>query len=363
MSRFKTVKTQFVNLSTNVVQKGGLLSDELSTLITALSYPNDWKYRPMHFAKQLGLSRNRAYKAFDGLIEKGFCIRLRMKNGNLASEVDYIFFDEVSLCEQYIKESEKEFSTYFSVDHKLNFKKFLRHVEFRDVEFRDVENGELTKKIANKKDLNKEEEQQQRKPVEPTVSKKPSAPSGPAAPVVVLSSKSKNEGKDTSHTTAEANIVFPSLDMDRCHDLSEDNKKAIFSDCINLNKSDADLSQALDCAYNDGVSLRRSRVAYIRSALKKGFSSPRMEDPSMEQAFKYNERLLSCKNERMKKVGEQNLERIKLGSMRVYEKVPGGYNEQQVSIKMAFKSDWYMHNKILDDMIEENARFNAQKQA
>lgn len=157
MSRFKTVKKSFASLSNDVIQGFYLTANELAILLTCLSYPDDWKYRPIHLWKNLGISRNKTYEAFEGLVEKGHCIRVRSKNGNLNADVDYIFFDEISTCEAYVKENEKELSTCVKVDHKWNFKKSLRHPGPRDAEARVPGGREVNKKEGNKEDLIKKE--------------------------------------------------------------------------------------------------------------------------------------------------------------------------------------------------------------
>lgn len=152
MARFKTVKREFASLSNDVIQGFYLSANALAVLITCLSYPNDWKYRPVHIWKNLGISRDKTYKTFDELIEKGHCIRIRQKNGNLRAEIDYIFFDEISSCKKYLEDNEKELSsTNLIVDHRWNFKKCFRHPELQEPEGWDPGGQEVTKKKQTKK--------------------------------------------------------------------------------------------------------------------------------------------------------------------------------------------------------------------
>lgn len=166
MARFKTVKKEFTSLPNEVIQGFYLSANALAVLVTCLSYPNDWEYRPISIWKNLKLSRDKTYAAFDELVEKGHCIRIRTYNGNLKSKVDYIFFDQIITCQEYIKEHEKELSSSnLEVDHKWNFKKCLRHPEPREPEAREPEGQEVSKKNETKKIEPKRSIQDSKKPV------------------------------------------------------------------------------------------------------------------------------------------------------------------------------------------------------
>lgn len=151
MARFKSVKTEFASLPNSVIQGFYLSANAIAVLITCLSYPNDWKYRPVSIWKNLKLSRDKTYAAFDELVEKGHCIRIRTFKGNLKSEVDYIFFDQILTCQQYVKDNDKELSSSsLQVEHKWNFKKSLRHPDPREPEPREPEDQEVSKKNETK---------------------------------------------------------------------------------------------------------------------------------------------------------------------------------------------------------------------
>lgn len=152
MTRFKTIKKEFTSLPNEVIQGFYLTPNAIAVLITCLSYPNDWEYRPISIWKKLKLSRDKTYAAFDELVEKGHCIRIRKLRGNLRAEVDYIFFDEIKTCQNFTEENHKELSaSNLEVEHKWNFKKCFRHPETQETEGREPEGQEVSKKIETKK--------------------------------------------------------------------------------------------------------------------------------------------------------------------------------------------------------------------
>lgn len=163
MSRFKTVKKEFASLPNAVIQGFYLTANELAVLITCLSYPNDWTYRPTHIWKNLGLSRNKTYDAFQGLVEKGHCIRITHKKGNLRAEVDYIFFDEIATCKKFVEENQQQLDSDVSADHMWDLKKCSRYSKNRDTEAGDSNSREVLKK----KGKQKEEQQQETAAVPP----------------------------------------------------------------------------------------------------------------------------------------------------------------------------------------------------
>lgn len=109
----------------------------------------------------------------------------------------------------------------------------------------------LPQQESQNKDLKKEQQQGAQKSKE----KKSSKPSAVAAVVVA---------------PADASQCLTALNTPRCNDLSDADKHAIINDCLYLGKNNDDLLMALDCAYASGKSIR-SRVAFVRSALKKGY--------------------------------------------------------------------------------------------
>jgi hypothetical protein len=123
-------------------------------------------YRPNMIAsemyKKLKISRNKTYEAFQELVEHGHCIRIRTMNGNLRAEVDYVFFDEVSSCEKFIKDNHNELeSKDLQVEHKWNLKKCFRHSNIEETEGRKPAGREVLKKIAMKEDLKKKDKKEE----------------------------------------------------------------------------------------------------------------------------------------------------------------------------------------------------------
>ena len=154
MVRFRTIKQEFTSVPNDVIQGFYLSANALAVLVTCLSYPNDWKYRPVSIWKNLKLSRDKTYAAFDELVEKGHCIRIRSLRGNLRAEVDYIFFDQIITCQDYIKENEKELSaSNIQVEHKWNFKKCFRHPEPWNPEGGEPEGQEVLNKIEQRRSI------------------------------------------------------------------------------------------------------------------------------------------------------------------------------------------------------------------
>jgi hypothetical protein len=71
--------------------------------------------------------------------------------GNLKAEVDYIFFDDIELCKQWVEEKKEELADPSCiVEHKWNFKKCFRHSKGRDAEGGEPKGREVLKKKAKK---------------------------------------------------------------------------------------------------------------------------------------------------------------------------------------------------------------------
>lgn len=150
--RFKTVRGNFTTIPNEVIQGFYLSANALAVLVTCLSYPDNWDYRPLHIWKHLGIGRDKTYSVFEELIEKGHCIRIRSLRGNLRSHVDYIFFDQRRSCLEYIEQNEKEFSSpTVQVDHVLNFKKSFRHPDCQESEGQVPDSQEVLKKNETQK--------------------------------------------------------------------------------------------------------------------------------------------------------------------------------------------------------------------
>jgi len=158
--RFKSKSHGFTSLPNHVIQGFYLSPEALTLLITCLSYPQDWKYRPITIWQSLKISRNKIYEAFDELIQTGHCIRITRKKGNLRGEIDYIFYDDPKLCSEHLQSDDEEFlDNVHSIDFREEFKKFFRHSNGREPEGGEPKQGEKigiytykTNKISIKED-------------------------------------------------------------------------------------------------------------------------------------------------------------------------------------------------------------------
>lgn len=163
--RFKSKKSGFTSLPNHVIQGFYLSTDAIAVLITCLSYPEDWKYRPITIWQNLKIGQKRTYEVFNELIKAGHCVRIRRKNdktgnGNLAGEIDYIFYDDPKLCSEHLASDCDEFKDrVHSVDFREEFKKCFRHGTGCHAGGCDVQQGEnsgiytyKTNKISIKED-------------------------------------------------------------------------------------------------------------------------------------------------------------------------------------------------------------------
>lgn len=145
--RFKSKKSGFTSLPNHVIQGFYLSTDAIAVLITCLSYPEDWKYRPITIWQNLKIGRDKTYEVFEELIKAGHCIRIRRKNdktgnGNLPGAIDYIFYDDPKLCQEHLSSDCEELTEkVFSIDLRDEFKKFLRHPSGQDPGGKNVEQG------------------------------------------------------------------------------------------------------------------------------------------------------------------------------------------------------------------------------
>lgn len=123
----------YVQINRKLLQSQNLSLDEKGLLGYLLSLPNDWKVQPTEVAKKVGIGRNKIYSLLTSLMDKGYCLRKDVKNGNLRSKYLYEILEE-------------------PVSKK----------DCRDPRFREHGNRELQKKQAT--DIRKRK-QQQPKPV------------------------------------------------------------------------------------------------------------------------------------------------------------------------------------------------------
>lgn len=109
-----------------------------------------------------------------------------------------------------------------------------------------------------------------------------------------------------------APTAFACLEAERCSDLTPENIEAIHACCLKLDKSEAELINALDLAYDPKKQIA-SRVAYIINALKKGykpykkrFSKTQVDDSEpvkskvvqMEENRQYAAKFHGCVNQK-----------------------------------------------------------------
>ncbi len=70
-------------------------------LLTVLSLPNDWKFKPEWLLNSFNIGRNETYDLLNEAIAAGFCCRISLRNekGHLTGHLEYVFASDPKLLE------------------------------------------------------------------------------------------------------------------------------------------------------------------------------------------------------------------------------------------------------------------------
>jgi len=316
MAKFTTFKRAYTQIDNALIYKDDVMSWEAIGIYSyCLAREDSWQMGPNELWGKRKLSRDRAYRALNEMIEAGYVLRLYARRGsgskNLPGDVSYFVFDTMEGCRQKALEiAELDDETVYldcSSKFKIESKKLAKSRVKRS-------NSEVTRKPQNSKKS-------------PLTSGFPQLPEIQDAEVqdaetqeviykysanAVLSKETTTapqpERVDAPHAeTADAVVVFSSLEELA---IAPKVKRELCS-----NHSEEQIDAAVQALHASKTKVR-SVPAFIRSALK-GQYTVVSETSDKDRLVKELQELYS---QTSPKTYRFNLEIIPTGTMEIYEK-------------------------------------------
>ena len=135
----KNGKSRYTPISNDILQSETLTPEEKSILVHLLSLPENWVVYKGQIWKNMNIGRDRFSKHWNGLVEKGYIISIRMidKESNLIKGWNHVVYEEPVLAENRI-DGDSDLLNFSNTDTQLVYKEEIE------------ESNNLTKELTNK---------------------------------------------------------------------------------------------------------------------------------------------------------------------------------------------------------------------
>jgi hypothetical protein len=119
----KNGKSRYTPISNEILQSETLTPEEKSILVHLLSLPENWVVYKGQIWKNMNIGRDRFSKHWNGLVEKGYIISIRMidKDTNLIKGWNHVVYEEPVLAENRI-DGESDLLNFSNTETQLVYK-------------------------------------------------------------------------------------------------------------------------------------------------------------------------------------------------------------------------------------------------
>jgi hypothetical protein len=109
----------YTPIDNSILQSSELSSDEICLLVHLISLPTNWSIVKKYLHHRFNMGRDKLDKAWKGLVDKGFIVTTKLKNGNLNSGYFHEVYENPKLDNPKFGNTENQ-STLKTVDKESN---------------------------------------------------------------------------------------------------------------------------------------------------------------------------------------------------------------------------------------------------